>query len=703
MFESLYNVFRYRTRIPDEELPEELKNTFEVRVNVPDVDYRIRICLTPYSVLFKYFKEGDDEKGERGRTIDSISFATRKETGRDLLDFGKKCPSNLFSCDNKEDSDGGEFCKVIQEIFYNFPIIKQQAAQDDWSKFFLLAFLLSFLFEFEIRESVFGSSPLYDEVRNKLRTSKVYQLLCAKVKYDMLLYKWRNGGMHALDKEEYDYIVRCYADLLMDDEYNKIVPPEYFDGKGWLYDPETELEGIVEDNRKLIRHLRKSGGRSEDGAFNTDFKDKIRNYFYTKHSVWRAQLSKKEKIFYGIAQGIMIVFTLLSGVAMLFFKEPRCEWFTNWYFSSFWLIASSAVLGVLLSLIIGAHISKSFNVFLPRIIVSVAIMWLMTFISEDLIKSQILIDKIWVLLGLACVLFSIVVVLLYGEIKQHSPYTSLKYGKRWLGKCFCILNYFIFVVGIFGMMMQLLFYKDLLRGSQALPEIVYENDYSQPLEEYKSALGNLQKNISDYRDFVKYYSVNVADDRQNFSIIDTVKNYHIEFEQKKTTRSKTELAPDTNAYYTIVREFNDNVDGIMALWDAIGASSPVVSVYVHVYDIVEIMKDTSLLKKNDTIVDGWLRWLRAEQCKVDDALQVDDYDTLLLWATYPSNVIDNPQDYVDCLKNKAIQAHDVCRDVGKDNPKKIFPHLLLIHSLIVLILAFIGQLFLTKETVSEPL
>ena len=89
----------------------------------------------------------------------------------------------------------------------------------------------------------------------------------------------------------------------------------------------------------------------------------------------------------------------------------------------------------------------------------------------------------------------------------------------------------------------------------------------------------------------------------------------------------------------------------------------------------------------------------------------DNWDSLIIWSEYEHvNCEISPKDIQDCLKMTAIYEKNLCRKVNdlwwikeKDKNKYLFPRMLIFHSLIVLLIAFVGQLIISDKSVTEPL
>ena len=91
-------------------------------------------------------------------------------------------------------------------------------------------------------------------------------------------------------------------------------------------------------------------------------------------------------------------------------------------------------------------------------------------------------------------------------------------------------------------------------------------------------------------------------------------------------------------------------------------------------------------------------------------MKYNDYETLMGWATVPppSN-IHTESAYMDTLTKVYQEKRSCCRKIyppiisNAEKGKRFFPTLLIFHTLIVLVLAFVTQLIISDKSVTEPL
>ena len=391
--------------------------------------------------------------------------------------------------------------------------------------------------------------------------------------------------------------------------------------------------------------------------------------------------------------------------------------------------------------------SGSINILMPRVLVALGIGWLTAFISEDLIKSQLETNGGFVCVMLILVLF-IIGILLHGEAKQHSPYFCLKNKKKSIVvdkrpkssiKLTPILVHSYFWAITFGLLMQIALYPGLLKNSQALPEIVFQDTFDDA-EDYVMELSNFRSSLISYREdldgmFVKagaisgvarnlkkdlevqhlnlYYSDNDLDRIRNRGK-SKVDNIHKKFEGIRDSLQKEikEIAildsalPDnyrfnnidnvkfgTTSYHHIDSIVNDLVRRVDVFYTSL---SPIefdnsISEQLNCLDVI--------INETDAEIQNTRRFISS----------CNKYDVLIKWsaAKFGEHEHKIPASVSDIMTNMAIIKHPFSRRVGFFSSKKfsfsIFPRMLILHALIVLIIAFVGQLIISDKSVTEPL
>lgn len=437
--------------------------------------------------VIQFFRESDEvSDAQRDKVVATISLTNPKDTGNDLLFFAEHIRKGSLipkDCEIKANN----FLNRTKAVFFDFPFITDQRCKYKWNNtyenpdqvFFRLC-LLEFLLAVDTHDEIFAITLDYDEIRETLRKSKVYLLLCAKLRYCMYHYK----GREALNPEEYTFVVSKLSGLLMDGDYNKMVPSDYYDKPRFLYNPEKELRSIM--------------GRNDSKLIDEAVRNKIRDFFLTKHAViesfWCVFRPKRKANFIkGIHLFIMLAFVVSAFISMIDF-ESGSSFVKFFYNNSYWALV--VIIAALFEILCAFFRFKSVF-FHPRIVVALLMGWLTIAISDDLIKSQLNLNSglvLWTLIIVAI----IVGMMLWGEVRLHSPYYL-----RWswkiknYPKITVILVYAMFWNLIFGIVMQNVTYKPLLESSGAMPKAML-GQLPNEVEKYKNTVETCISMLDDY-------------------------------------------------------------------------------------------------------------------------------------------------------------------------------------------------------------
>lgn len=742
---------RFRQRgISPEAISPEMRNRFDAFFNengASILDRRVQVRLDETVIRFFFYKDNIDADvliEDKYQEIASISLNNVKETGYDILDFKEKierrCPeeivdgykktiveisNNLVGCPKKKDK---EF------RLFNFPFVdnwsfNENESVEKWFAFFMQCCFLYFLFEFENRESDFPNSPIYDKVRDKLRQSDVYQLLYAKVRYTIRLYE----GTVLLSEEDYTFVTKNYSNRLMDNNLNKVIPSYYYSQSMWFYNPEIELDLIVK------RIPSKCCSRKTSNAIlDVELQHKIRDFFFMKQAVVSAMGKSWRKWLYRFYLIVIGGFSIVATRSLLHFDEdlPLVNWFFDSMRSWRWICMGAFI--VIVNLILSIT-NKSLNVIMPRVLVALSIGWLTTFISDDLIKSQLKIDVLTTRITFIGVLI-LIIMLLIGESGRYSPYylgrhvfqfpfwKQIKYPSSW--KFIPILVHSYFWALVFGVIMQFAFYEDLLRNSKVLPEIVYEDTFEKAVT-YIMYLENYQDLLESYENYwntiystsIRTIGSSIGKDFNTVTLYSDPKFYHYE------ERFRQRIEDLVVKYNAIIKYRLEIWNGWEKSRDKVRdkikdspkyvdfnrleyGSSHVLAVFQFKKELLGFLNsaqnnELSTEERNKNITDQML-YLEERISQTEEEIRNTrffisknkNWDTLISWSDYrPVNSINMPRDVQECMKFSAICEHNLCRVIGK---KRIYPRMLVFHSLIVLIIAFVGQIVISDKSVTEP-
>lgn len=763
-------------------VPDEIRNRFTLRLPGYDIiDNRIQIKISPRQIRFYYYdNDYDADKWGKGYTKDYsyvkevgyISLTRPKDTGNDLLDF----PQNIASLDvfkvKDEKKETPEFVKklfkemkscndVWSNKFFNFPLANTSGIQEGLDheslfRIFLRYCLLCFIFEYENRGMAFGKSPIYDVVREKLRLSDVYNLLSAKLQYTLYIPK----DELAYNSEEYSYKVKKYADALMSERISKVIPPNDYSSinwilQSWFYNPEEELERLLEQNRK-----------QEKKAVELSLEDslvlKIRNYLYKKHAVSQAMTrSVSKKLFY-CGQTLMALTTIVVFCAYLPTQIIPSDYLLNkvypiiialsslvytiylvqddWknrkdllkvvlpililiiasilslfaliQYPWFHLFTAIVIVGlILLSGFLNNANSKERGgmvyAFFPRILVAELAAWLTIGIAEDLVKSLLWVDDLYTVLGATIFVLFLISLIVGGEVIQHSPYLGLK--KVVFQRVMPIINHSLFFALFFGHFFQLLFYDNLIKTSDVLPSIVF-NSYFDDANYYCQNLEDLDNTINQYNEFIhilnsKNISLHGEAEGENRTVVDDTVEYknYLSFVQK--LESDPQLSIEDKEYHNIlVQQIN-----------TISKELTSIRKKTIIKDSLLLLSDSLKIRKNinfniNTIHSLPISLLNEINSVRRNIMKYNDYETLMSWTTDSTCLVNTGSEFLDSITKMAQKKHKCSRIIvpnsksdSKSTASRIFPILLIFHTLIVLVLAFITQLIISEKSVTEPL
>lgn len=796
-----------------------IEQRFVVRFGIETLDNRLFVVLDKENIRFFYYDNDEQTEtlnADYLKEVGYISLNYQKYTGNDILDFPQ------MSCGEIENLPDAKIANKIidsfKELFHGFPFLEGKTKnnpnkeKDFWTKIKItigsviskfkkkdkkeetesqervLAFskllkccLLAFVFKIEDRSEVFAQSPLYEHVRDTLRKSDVYQLLSAKIQYTLSVPK--DGFVY--NSKEYSYKARKFADCLMSQRINKIIPHNNYgnsEGKqGWFYDPEKELDAILEQNRK----------QEQKGQCKLDenLVLKIRNHLYTKLAVYQAMTKDVGKRYFVCAQilmgitslmilfscvcfktsdtilhqwfpkvltigfFIMLLFCLINGKIRIWskpiIKKRRNKYLkkSKWYY---WfnrilicLVSISLVvltflillsiidtenhivrylfyLGIVLCVILWLICSGVYNrngssgvryAFYPRILVAELVGWLTIGIAEDLIKSMLWIDGLSEIIVAIIIVLLIVIILIGGEAKQHSPYK-----KTWniiCSKTLPIVNHSLFFALFFGLIMQAVFYDNLIKTSNVLSDVVYD-DYFEEANYYCQNLLDLEKAGEKYINYcntaIELKNISMSSEsrsKSEFPLSDT-SSVLSEMETHQKTNNDSPL--DTVLHNSFVRSYNRIVKELKTInedsdYDILAECNNTLINSMKIKKMKEVFD--SVEKKNKIIIIRSQSFLREEIISLRMSEKFNDYETLMLWATVGNDLIaPTGSAYLDSLTINAQKEHKCCRKIKIpciNKPIRIFPTLLIFHTLIVLVLAFVTQLIISDKSVTEPL
>ena len=337
-------------------ITEHIEQRFVLHFGNEKLNNRFFVVLDQGIVRFFYYDEQYEENAELTiesaqnadllREIGCVSLINPKDTGNDILSFPQMACGKIENLPPEKKST--KVLEAFKEIFYGFPFwneiqnkekkesaeenaeVKtketsnqknQKKEEEQRNKFKTLArcCFLSFILGIEKPDGNLTNSQLYEHVKDRLHQSDVYRLLSAKLLY--VNYLPKNGISY--NSKKYSKIAGKYADRLMDKRINKVISPHNYPPRNkqkqlWFYNPEKELEALLEQNRRQsLSSQSASKALLDDGLVL-----KIRDFLYAKHAVYQAATSLLSKRFFSFGQ-ILMAITIFS--ILIAFLQPM--WF----------------------------------------------------------------------------------------------------------------------------------------------------------------------------------------------------------------------------------------------------------------------------------------------------------------------------------------------------------------------------------------
>ena len=769
--------------VSPDRIPKAIMNKFSFHLDgYNNLDNRLSVRISTHQVRFFFYDHDYDIYDPNAikdntylKEVGFISLTRRKDTGNDILAFPQNI--NNLNDSNYLNNDVKDCNERFKGLIKGFPFaeklkegqsLEEGCHKEDDLRIFLRFCLLCFVYEFENRDMAFGGSPIYDTVRNKLRESYIYEMLSAKLHYQMYFYK---NEFLSHNQIKYSYYTQKFADCLMSEQINKIIPPHDYPSKKrglqcWFYNPEKELESILEQNRK-----QKNSSESTKTILNESLALKIRDFLYTKHAIYQAMTRTVGKQLFLCGQLFMALTTIAlfcsflriswyDGVIKkvfpicisllclgLFFIFAANDWKkgeknTNkdkykFSFLRLWIVipiilSSASLLHILpvkwlFLCIIGFILCSIFfsgyynnaekggidgiiYAFFPRILVAELAAWLTIGIAEDLVKSMLWVDK-WLIVLIATFFVLILIGLIVGgEIKQHSPY--LAYRNIIFKRTLPIINHSLFFGLIIGLLTQMVFYNNLIKNSDVMSSVVF-NNYFDDANYYCQNLIDLDNTIRQYEDFSHTSSLKGISmtgkgiGTQTTHLNDSV---FIKLSMSFDQEIESNFTPDdSTSHNNLVKNIDEIVKEIRQLDLSMGIKSSFLyegSLCLLNDSIDSVDMESNYMKENLKKLSTLPIYLQKEiTCIRRNINKYNDYDTLMNWATADYRpTINTGSAYLDKLTEDIQNKHKCSRTINTRFVElRFFPILLIFHTLIVLVLAFVTQLIISDKSVTETL
>ena len=291
--------------------------------------------------------------------------------------------------------------------------------------------------------------------------------------------------------------------------------------------------------------------------------------------------------------------------------------------------------------------------------------------------------------------------------------------------------------------MQFFLYPGLLKNSQALPEIVFQDTFDDA-EDYVMELSNFKSSLTSYREdldgmFVKAGAISGIMSTLNADVV--VKQMNLSYSEHDLNRigdrGKAKVKPAQESFAALKNKLTVEIKSLDSIMEdskfCIGRVEElrfgsinyllVDTLLAHLgRRIDEFHKDLPPIVF-DQKINEQLSCLDSIIFETDAEIQKtrlfisssNKYETLIGWSTNKYKPYERPTEKENAVErsvsnmllNKAINRHPFSKRVMFFGSEKwavsIFPRMLILHALMVLIIAFVGQLIISDKSVTEPL
>ena len=290
-----------------------------------------------------------------------------------------------------------------------------------------------------------------------------------------------------------------------------------------------------------------------------------------------------------------------------------------------------------------------------------------------------------------------------------------------------------------GVVMQLAVYKDLIEHSKVLPEVVFRPTFEKA-DSYMMYLNNLRDVLVSYKDnwiaLCSSSSQSIGTSKGNDKLLfvkiypnpdfpmyaeyfqhkadDIIKKYDAVRRYRRDTWDSCEKAKNKRGGTIKNNDFVDLEYGSAMAY-------PLCSLYFQLMKPIQKLKNEKLIATEKfKVIAEQLLYLDEVIFQTEEEIRKnklfvsnnENWDSLIFWSEYEHvNWKAEPKNLQDCFKLSAICEKNLCRNVNDlwwVNKKEgerlyIFPRMLIFHTLIVLIIAFVGNLIISDKSITEPL
>jgi len=529
------------------------------------------------------------------------------------------------------------------------------------------------------------SHKLAEYTREKLSHCEVYDLIRKKYAFYEDVKDYLESGEHNEKKKDLRITYNIFLDEILSGKIEEWIPGYSMDKDNWFSTPEEELEDLASLDKKF--EIDKE--RFED----------IQKALLAKHDVVRTMKLTSSSVFIPLAANIIAAFLYFS---------VFIYWLTNQYENSFWFLSAGFAFFTLGMIIHTIQQGAKLSMFLPRIIVSIATAWFILIASEEILKNQLNIDKLIIIIGIPLVI-TLLSFFVFAEIRQHSPYYSYKRNSRLYGKTLFIIIYsFNFTVSL-GFIAQPLVVDGYIKRSGVFENYFYSNDrdslimFKGEWESYRNKLLSSQST-----NIVAFSMIPSKELQSNLIQIDSAGR-----------RSESKSTANDNRWIvlrTFIETYNNKMNSLNRMD----------SLLLREFEIRKVKKSSfTQLNIQNLKKENWSSIaipLSINELKISKAIvtcdsilesigklliNAGDVESLIKYKTFQENITKKerkiPSKYRFQKDTDDILRYETTIPFFPQRPIILYPLMLIFQTLIVLLLAIVGQLIISDKTVTEAL
>ncbi len=544
--------------------------------------------------------------------------------------------------------------------------------------------LLCFFDDLNNRDSDINkySLKLATYTRDKLSHCEVYDLIRKKYSFYEDVKDYLDSAQHIEKKNDLNITYNIFLDEILGKKIEDWIPGYCMDEGKWFLTPEEELRDLAAFDKEF-------------DIDNERFED-IQKALLAKHAVVKAMKLKATSV---------LIPLISHSIAACLYLGVFIYWLTNSYENSIWFLIAAFGFFTLGMIVHTVQQGTKLSLFLPRIIVSIATAWFILIASEEILKNQLNIDKLIIIIGIPLVMI-LLFVFVFAEIRQHSPYYIYKKSSTLYGKTLLVIIYsFNFTVSL-GFIAHPLVVDGYIKRSSVFENYIFSND--------KDSLLMVKGEWEGYRNkLLSAQSSNIV----AFSMIPGQQlKSSLAYNDKVKFRTKIESSKE-RIIKIFVQTYNNKIQSLQHVDSILSKEMKLRNlnkVKLHQLDTLNLTIDNYTdsiaipLNSNELAISNAIISCDTVLETISKLLiSAGDVESLIKYKTFQENITKKERK-ISSKYRFQIDTDDILRYetnflFAPDRPFILYPLMLIFQTLIVLLLAIVGQLIISDKTVTESL